>query len=662
MCRVGLGLSAKAATIATAVLLVLFAATPLLAQNKVVGQIQTTANTSSAARDSIRRAKLAAFAEKRGAAYYFYDSPLQTSVPELDSTVHPLSQFQEFDKIYTHHDFRVGRGEVGQTDQVLGYSPRLYSAYEERPNPFSSWTYTFENTRFFQTKVPYSNLYYANNFGKKIHILNVTHSQNVYRGLNLAIDYNVLQNEGVYTNSNSQQQNFRFYGNFFTKDARYRLQWGYIRNTARVGENGGLKDVNLFLTNEIPNRLSMPVRLPSATNSRHRDNTYFLKQVYHIYADHRDTIPENDCSYGFIAHTLELQDHQRTYLDRTTAADSFYQTFLINPKQSQDTSWALHLNQRLYYSYGDVEQLDGRPFKMAAGAKFTYIQQKDMLYRYQWHSWYPFAEVQGVIAKSVVLDAYADMAIGGYNHGDYMGRVYAKYCFKGGEKNLSQNDGIKLFFGQTRHAPAYMTSYYFSNHFYWRHTWDKETEVFAGLEFAYKGWWLKAYGARKTNHVYYKADGPTMAETPFMVGNVTLGKDLKMGPYVGLNSLMMLAYVSDPRYLHLPLFSLRESLYGCIPIKNKAEVLIGVDAYCHTAYYADAYMPATNIYYWQDEIQTGNYVLLDAYVNFRIKRMNVFFKLQNLTEGFLPYNYIDTPHYPLHDRCFRFGLAWRFFD
>ncbi|MDE5743537.1 MAG: putative porin, partial [Bacteroidales bacterium] len=50
------------------------------------------------------------------------------------------------------------------------------------------------------------------------------------------------------------------------------------------------------------------------------------------------------------------------------------------------------------------------------------------------------------------------------------------------------------------------------------------------------------------------------------------------------------------------------------------------------------------------------------YVNIRIKRMNVFLKVQNVAQGLFPYNYIDTPHYPLHDRCFRFGLAWRFFD
>ena len=635
------------------------------AQNtaQIEGQIKNTANTTASARDSVRRAKKAAMARMHGAAYYFYDSPLQTSVPALDSTRHPLSQFQTFDKIYTHRDFRAGRGEVGLTDEVIGYTPRTASGYVERYNPFSSWMYTIENTRFFQTKIPYSNLYYVNNFGKNIHVFNVTHSQNVYRGLNLTIDYNVLQTQGVYTNSNALQHNLRFYGIFFTRDARYRLQFGYIRNTARVGENGGITDDRLFTENLTTNRLGMPVWFTSGTNSRWRDNTYFLKQVYHIYADRKDTLPENDRSYGFVAHTFEVHDYKRSYVDETQeSSKDFYEDFFVDSSRSRDTSWALQLTQRLYYSYGDVEQLDGRFLKLAAGAKFTYVQQRDMLYKQQWHSWYPFAELQGVIAGRVVLDAYADFGAGGYNQGDYLGRFYVKYCFKDGGINLLRNDGVKLFAGYTRHAPEYMKSYHFSNHFYWRYDWRKETELFAGLEFSYRGWWLKAYGARKADYVFYKKDGPVQADNPFWVGNVTVGKDLEIGRYVGLNSLLMLAYVSDERYMHLPLFSMRESLYGRIPIKDLAEVQVGLDFFYNTGYYGDAYMPAWNAYYWQDEVETGNALLVDVYVNFRIKRMNVFLKLQNVAQGLFPYNYIDTPHYPLHDRCFRFGLAWRFFD
>lgn len=139
------------------------AAFPVAAQNtaKIEGAIQNTANTSSAARDSVRRARRESMARMHGTSYYFYDSPLQVSVPALDSTKHPLSQFQIYDKVYAHQDFRNGRGEVGQTDQVLGYKPRLATGYEERYNPFSSWMYTIENTRFYQTKIPYSNLYYV---------------------------------------------------------------------------------------------------------------------------------------------------------------------------------------------------------------------------------------------------------------------------------------------------------------------------------------------------------------------------------------------------------------------------------------------------------------------------------------------------------------------
>ncbi|MDE5610093.1 MAG: putative porin [Bacteroidales bacterium] len=45
-----------------------------------------------------------------------------------------------------------------------------------------------------------------------------------------------------------------------------------------------------------------------------------------------------------------------------------------------------------------------------------------------------------------------------------------------------------------------------------------------------------------------------------------------------------------------------------------------------------------------------------------MKRANIFIEGINLAQGLMGYNYIQTPHYPLQDRCVRFGVSWRFFD
>ena len=124
----------------------------------------------------------------------------------------------------------------------------------------------------------------------------------------------------------------------------------------------------------------------------------------------------------------------------------------------------------------------------------------------------------------------------------------------------------------------------------------------------------------------------------------------------------MFAYSSAPEYLHVPLFSLQENVYGIIPIKGLAEIQVGLEFLYNTSYYADAYSPVTASYYWQDEVRTGNFVMMNVFLNFQVKRANLFVKGLNIAQGLFGHNYIQTPHYPLVDRCVRFGVSWRFFD
>lgn len=640
-----------------------FISTPLLGQNisQIEGSIKNTSKTTAGARDSVRKAKRAAMALQKGNTFTFHDSPLHVGIPDLDSVVDPLKGFQVFDKAYMHNDFRAHRGGIGLTDQVIGYTPTSESGFKYRNNPFSSWMYTLENTPFYQTKTPYTTLFFANNFGKKLNIFNVTHTQNVYRGLNLAIDYNVLQSIGTYTNSNAMNHNLRFYGNFFTKNARYRLQFGYIHNTAKIGENGGIKEDSLFRKNIESNRLRIPVAMESG-GTRWRDNTYFVKQIYHIYNDKKDTLPENDKSYGYIAHTFELNDWKMTYKDDVIPSGGYYQHFNMSESQTRDTTTYLKMTNRLFYSSSDVEMIGKAPFKVVGGIKNEFIKRRDLLTKDSWTTWYPFAELQAVIAKQWIVDVYGDYAFGNYNNNNFSGKAYFKYCLPGKGREISKRDGVKLTVGYKENSADYMQAYHFSNHFYWNTAWEKEKELYASLEFDYKGWWLKAHAARKDGHVFYKKDGPVQAADAFYFGNITIGKDLEIGKYVGLNSLLMLAYSSDERYMHLPLFSMRETIYGRIPIKNLAEIHIGIDLFYNTSYYADGYMPALNEYYWQDEVKVGNYLIMDLFVNFQIKRVNVFIKLQNMAQGMIAYDYMDTPHNPLQDRCVRFGISWKFFD
>lgn len=614
-------------------------------------------------RDSARRAKLLGLARNKGETVRYFDYAMQSGLPVFDTMRYPLDGFQIFDATYQHQDFRNSRGSLGMPDQLLEFNPASSSGFVFKKNPFSSWFYTKENTPFLQTKTPYSYLYFVNNFGKNLNLFNATHYQNVARGLNLGADFRVYDVYGAYYNSRSTQYNVRFGGNYITRDAKYRLMLGYIYNVAKVGENGGIRADSLFTRNIETNRLRIPVHMASGQN-RWREHRVFAKHSYHFYDNQKDSIAENNRSYGYLTHDFDLSVYKFSYNDQTSAADGFYGNFFLNEGRSDDTVKMLKLSNRLFYSSSDMEYIPfGYRFKVAAGVRNEYVRFRDMVSFRDWVQWFPFAEIQVDFADRFVLDAYADFGFGGYNQYDLSGHVRFKYLFRNNrERTLSKREGVEVKVGVNRFSPDWIYAYHASNHYFWDYDWKKNIEAYAQLNFSYKGWWMRAKAGLLQNYTFMKKDGPVQAEDAFWLVNVTAGKNARIGRYVGWDNLLMLAYSSDNRYLHLPLFSMQESVYGIIPIKDIAEIHIGVEVMYNTAYYGDAYNPDMLSYYWQDEVKTGNFAFLNLYINFQVKRANIFIKGINLAQGLMGYNYIQTPHYPLQDRCVRFGVSWRFFD
>lgn len=651
---------------------VLIMAFPVMAQEPVPEQTSVSTLTPQQRRDSIRRAKLAGLAKSRGETVYFYDLPMQSGLPVFDTMTYPLDGFQVYDEAYKHKDFRANRGNFGMPDQLLEYMPRYTSSFSLRTNPFSSWFYTPENTPFYQTKNPYTTLYFVNNFGKDMNYFKATYYQNVARGLNMGVDFRVYDVYGNYINSRSNQYNVRFSGNYISRDAKYRIVFGYIHNVAAVGENGGLKADSLFLKNSINNRLRMPVYMERASN-RWRENRYFFKHSYHFYKTGKDSIAENNRSYGYLTHEFDVEDLYMRYKDQTTAADGLYENFFLSPQESRDKTNLMKMTNRLYYSSADMEYIPfGYRFKVAAGVKNEYIRWHDQMRREEWVQLAPFVRLQLDFADRFVLDAYADLNFWGYNFLDMAAWVRFKYLFKNDrERTISKRDGIQLKLGWSNFTPDMIYSYHLSNHHYWDNAFNQydwagpgmqSMEYNMQLDFSYKGWWARVKASYLNNYTFFKKDGPQTAFNDFWVFNAVMGKNVHIGKYVGLDNLIGFSYVSNQDYMHLPLFNMQENIYGIIPIKHIAQIQIGLEFIYNTSYYADAYDPSLASYYWQDEVKTGNFFFMNVFLNFQVKRANFFVKGVNIAEGLFKRNYIQTPHYPLLDRCFRFGISWRFFD
>jgi len=82
----------------------------------------------------------------------------------------------------------------------------------------------------------------------------------------------------------------------------------------------------------------------------------------------------------------------------------------------------------------------------------------------------------------------------------------------------------------------------------------------------------------------------------------------------------------------------------------------------HTSYYAPAYMPATGQFYVQSKVLIGNYPVINAYLNFHLKRTRFFLEYYHINQKFMKGAYYSMPNYPINPTIMKMGVSWNFYD
>lgn len=145
---------------------------------------------------------------------------------------------------------------------------------------------------------------------------------------------------------------------------------------------------------------------------------------------------------------------------------------------------------------------------------------------------------------------------------------------------------------------------------------------------------------------------------------VSLAQDFTLGP-VNWENVITYQKSSHADVLPVPDINIYTNLYLRFKIAHVLKCDFGADARYFTSYYAPDYMPALGQYTVQEgenKVKTGNYPIVNVYANFHLKHTRFFVMFSHVNAGSGDRNYFLTPHYPLNDRIFRFGLSWNFFN
>jgi hypothetical protein len=540
-------------------------------------------------------------------------------------------------------------GNVGLAFNDFIYKTNTPFGFNYGKNNFQNYFYTPFNLKFYNTRIPYTDLFAV--FGsQKEQFFRMTLSYNIKKNWNITANFSRIKSLGFYDKQKTDHTFFALSSNYKTVNNRYMLLASAAFNRVKNEENGGLEKDTLSsgAYNEI---------LASATNFM-SNNNIFLKQYLNLGYRANDTLPIIPTSRFIL--TSMLDDLSPKFID-PDPKDGHYDHYYY-AMNTNDTSNILKLENELAWKRVDNLKHRGIADAVGVGAsvknQFIRVQQRKIDTTF--NNFIVGAELGNLFSKNKCWwKLNASYGLTGYNKDDYS---YALVLTKAFRDSLTR---VTLHLRTTEHAPDFMYNEYATNHFKWTNHFEKIKEQTAAANLNINKYDL-ALGVDVTtysNVLYF--DTAALAQQykgNVQVVSVMLKKNITFHNW-HLNNRINYQYVPDSSVIRVPQFVLQHSLYYENNLfKNALRLQIGFSVFYNTAYYANAFMPTNSQFYLQNKQEYGNYPILDFFLNAKIKVVNIFFKIDHLNSGFTGTDYMLTPNYFINTRSFKIGISWKFWD
>ena len=385
-------------------------------------------------------------------------------------------------------------------------------------------------------------------------------------------------------------------------------------------------------------------------------------------------------------HTMKLDNYKRIYQAYNTPADFYADNYVAGP-YAGDSIYDKTSHLRLQNTFA-ISMLEGFNKWAKAGVKafvtsdlrrfvLPSSDSNTATTSYNEHNLSVGGQLSKTEGKTLHYNVTAETWLLGEDLGQLKidGAVDLNFPLFGDTVTLA----AKGFFH--RNNPTFYYRHYHSRHFWWDNT-SLSKELHSRVE--------GLFSYRKTNttlrvafdeiqNYTYLAMGYNIADDHSRKGNtmevrqkggaitlltLSLAQNFKLGP---LNWENVITYQksTDNDVLPVPDLNIYTNLYLRFKIAQVLKCDFGADARYFTKYYAPDYSPALGQYAVQtgdNRVQTGNYPLVNIYANFHLKHTRFFVMMSHVNAGSGNRQYFLTPHYPLNQRVFRFGLSWNFFN
>ncbi len=577
-------------------------------------------------------------------------------------------------------------GNNGNAVSSLLFNPRMKPGWDAGFHAFDPYALTIEQTRFFNTTRPFTELDYQIGSGQE-QFIQVLHTQNIKKNWNFAFQFRLLSAPGFFKSQNTTHSNLRFNTYYQSPNKRYGIYLIAFTNGLQSAENGGIKS-DTFLTSKTgiyDTRFNIPVNLTQGadrssdvfntalkTGNKYNEFKFLVRQQYDF--GKKDSLVTDSSVIKLfyprfrIEHTIQYNTYK--YLFQGLTPDSlFYATnYHLTGIESDSTiiyknKWTEIVNDFSIYQFPDIRNQQQFLKVGASLQNLSFTGQGDTLKSNLYNIFLHGEYRNRTKNKKWDIEAYGQLYLTGLNAGDYS--AYISLARVLGRRLGS----LKLGFQNANKTPSYLlrnqTGFPVTTPAGGTNK-ENITHLFAVLQIPFLKMELSGHYYLINNYTYFKSFYEAEQQTsPFNVLQIKASKDFPISRHWHWYVDAVVQKTAGLSPVNLPLAYIRNRLVYQGRFFKNLVLATGIDSRYYTAYTPDNYSPITGQFVPQDSIRISNMPDIAAFLHIRIRSFTSFVRLENLNtvdfDGFkFIHNNMAAPLYPYQGLIFRLGIFWNF--
>lgn len=608
--------------------------------------------------------------------YHFYDS---SRARHLDSSISNFS-----DRFILKDDY-VDMGNLGAAAHSLIFKPLMKPGFDAGFHAYDVYKYTVEDSKFYNTTRPYSELTYL--IGSKTEqFIQLQHTQNRNADFNLAFDFRFLNSPGDLKNQNTNHNNLRLTTNYISPFRRYGNFFIFINNKIRASENGGYQTAdelqNLNSGSSLGSVFQLPVKLGGSsiyqnnfftsalnTGTLYDETTLLFRQFYDV--GQKDSLVKDTITYRLFyprlrfQHTIQYTKNTYRFQDNNPV-DSLYREFynyiLTNDTVRYKDVWTTISNDLSIISFPEKKNLNqylkiGGGIEMITGELSPYEKKYTNIY----------GEVE---YRNRTRNQKWEIITNGtlYLAGPFSGDYSAYLSLK---REVSKKIGtLEVGVNDVNRTPSFVYSQSISSFpSIPEGSFNKENigRLFANISLPIAQAQLTGEYYVITNYAYFNSYYVAKQQSSvFNLLHIGFQKKFKLSKFFNWYTNLDVQQVAGTSPVHVPFILSRNRIAFEGNFYKNLFLSTGFEVRYYTAYKADGYSAITGQFYSQDDETISNRPDINFFFNFRIKSFKAFIRFENLNTldpsngfGFTNRNF-SAPFYSSRALWFRVGIWWNF--